>query len=243
MEVAIVSLFFADIVILLINFKYGIYFFLFLIFCIFCLPFITTFEKVFSEGNFEKNEVFYQYYKGDYNSLYSYQNKFSKIKKEYKLPDYYKPFGIFYEDPKKKNNLNNKCLIGIIIYKNIETNEKGESLTKELNIKNDNFDDTSFKEYMQKNDYRRAFIQKTNCVIGVYQFLFKTLLSHISFSKIYISLTNMKFFSHLFHRELPDENLKKARANYKKEVGVLIIYGKNSNRYFIPIDKEKNFKL
>ena len=102
MEVAIVSLFFADIVILLINFKYGIYFFLFLIFCIFCLPLITTFEKVFSQGNFEKNEIYYQYYKGDYNSLYSYQNKFSKIKKEYKLPDYYKPFGIFYEDPKKK---------------------------------------------------------------------------------------------------------------------------------------------
>ena len=47
MEVAIVSLFFADIVILLINFKYGIYFFLFLIFCIFCLPLITTFEKHF----------------------------------------------------------------------------------------------------------------------------------------------------------------------------------------------------
>jgi hypothetical protein len=86
---------------------------------------------------------------------------------------------------------------------------------------------------MQKNDYRRAFIQKTNCVIGVYQFLFKTLLSHISFSKIYISLTNMKFFSHLFHRELPDENLKKARANYKKEVGVLIVFGRDETRYFI----------
>lgn len=241
MDLTFITLFFAGIIILMLNVKYGIIFFLLLMFCIFGLPFFTTIETVFSQGNFERNEIFYQYFKGDYSTLYSKQSDFKKIKKQFNLPEIYKPFGIFYENPKHKNNLNNKCLIGIIKYKNKETDEKGELLIKEI-VKENNYDDSAFKEYMQKNDYRRAFIQKTNCVVGVYKFLFSTLLRQISYHKIYISLTNMKFFSHLFHRELSEEHFVKAKLNYKKEVGILIIYGNEATRYFIPIDKEKNFR-
>ena len=242
MEVLIITFFFADIIVLMLNLKYGIITSLLLIFCIFCLPFLTAIEKVFSQGNLERNEIFYQYFKGDYTKLYSKLDDFKKIKKQFHLPEIYKPFGIFYENPKHKNNSNNKCLIGIIKYKNKETDEKGELLIKEI-VKENNYDDSAFKEYMQKNDYRRTFIQKTNCIIGIYQFLLSTLVHLVSFNKIFITFTNMKFFSYLFHRDLPEEHFEKARSNYKKEVGVLIIYGKNSNRYFIPIDKEKNFKL
>ena len=187
--------------------------------------------------NVEENgecEIIYIPQKGDYNNLYQNLKDFYTIKNKFKLPEVYKPFGIFYDNPlKNKNKLDKmRSLIGIIKY-----DKDNEELKK---IK---FEDEEFKRYMKEQNYKIMSLPKCKGIICEYETSFKILNYFTFVSKIYIKNITQKFFTRLFNPEWKDSNIKNARRNYNKKCGILEVYEKYKMNIFIPTLNEKYFNV
>ena len=113
-----------------IKIKYGIIISLFWLISILFNFFLTTWGIYMNVEDNEECEIIYINKKGDYNNLYQNFTEFYSIKKKFNLPDIYKPFGIFYDNPvKNKNKLDKmRSIIGIIKY------EKDNEELKKLKI-------------------------------------------------------------------------------------------------------------
>ena len=215
-----------------IKIKYGILILSFWIFSILFNFFFTTFGIYFHMDENNKCEIIYISKKADYNDLYSYLSEFYNIKKKFKLPDIYKPFGIFYDNPlKNKNKLDKmRSLIGIIKYDNDEEENK-------------KFDEKEFIEYMKTNDYKIKNLDKCKGIICEYESAFKIIFNFIFISKLYIKNVNQKFFTRLYNPEWKDSNIKNARRNYNKKCGILEVYDKYKMLIFIPTVNDKYFNI
>ena len=217
-----------------IKIKYGIIISLFWLISILFNFFLTTWGIYMNVEDNEECEIIYINKKGDYNNLYQYLNEFNKIKKMFKLPDIYKPFGIFYDNPlKNKNKLDKmRSIIGIIKY---------EKYNEEL--KKIKFNDEKLKIYLKESNYKISFLHKCKGIICEYESTFKILGNFIFISKIYIKNITQKFFTRLFNPEWKDSNIKNARRNYNKKCGILEIYDKYKMRIFIPTINDKYFNI
>ena len=217
-----------------IKIKYGIIISLFWLISILFNFFLTTWGIYMNVEDNEECEIIYINKKGDYNNLYQYLNEFNKIEKMFKLPDIYKPFGIFYDNPlKNKNKLDKmRSIIGIIKY------EKDNEELKKIK-----FNDEKLKIYLKENNYKIYFLPKCKGIICEYESTFKILGNFIFISKIYIKNITQKFFTRLFNPEWKDSNIKNARRNYNKKCGILEIYDKYKMRIFIPTINDKYFNI
>ena len=187
--------------------------------------------------NVEENgecELIYVSKKGDYNNLYQNLNEFYTIKKKFKLPDIYKPFGIFYDNPiKNKNKLEKmRSIIGIIKY------EKDDEELKKLK-----FNEEEFKKYMKEQNYKIINLSKSKGIICEYESSLRIIHNFIFISKIYIKNITQKFFTRLYNPEWKDSNIKSARRNYNKKCGILEIYDKYKMTIFIPTVNDKYFNI
>ena len=227
-----------------IKFKYGIIFLIFWIFLLIIGFFFSTNGIEVTLGNFEENEIFYISKKGEYDNLYSELKTFHLIKNKFKLPITYKPFGIFYDNPDKSEQKNNRCIIGIIHNLKKETDEKNEIIFSNRKKEDDNnFNDNDFRIYMKENHYKNITIPKTKCIIGFYESFFSVMNSFNFISKIYIKWTNAKFFARLYNPRWKSSQIKLARRNYNKKEGVLEIYDNHIMKFFVSIENKNNFNL
>ena len=227
-----------------IKFKYGIIFLIFWIFLLIFGFFFSTNGIEVTIGNFEENEIFYISKKGEYDNLYSELKTFHLIKNKFKLPITYKPFGIFYDNPDKSEQKNNRCIIGIIHNLKKETDEKNEIIFSNRKKEDDNnFNDNDFRIYMKENHYKNITIPKTKCIIGFYESFFSVMNSFNFISKIYIKWTNAKFFARLYNPRWKSSQIKLARRNYNKKEGVLEIYDNHIMKFFVSIENKNNFNL
>ena len=226
-----------------IKFKYGIIFLIFWIFLLIFGFFFSTNGIEVTIGNFEENEIFYISKKGQYDNLYSELKTFHLIKNKFKLPITYKPFGIFYDNPDKSEQKNNRCIIGIIHNLKKETDEKNEIIFPNKKEDDNNFNDNDFRIYMKENHYKNITIPKTKCIIGFYESFFSVMNSFNFISKIYIKWTNAKFFARLYNPRWKSSQIKLARRNYNKKEGVLEIYDNHIMKFFVSIENKNNFNL
>ena len=226
-----------------IKFKYGIIFLIFWIFLLIFGFFFSTNGIEVTIGNFEENEIFYISKKGEYDNLYSELKTFHLIKNKFKLPITYKPFRIFYDNPDKTKQKNNRCIIGIIHNLKKETDEKNEIIFPNKKEDDNNFNDNDFRIYMKENHYKNITIPKTKCIIGFYESFFSVMNSFNFISKIYIKWTNAKFFARLYNPRWKSSQIKLARRNYNKKEGVLEIYDNHIMKFFVSIENKNNFNL
>ena len=226
-----------------IKFKYGIIFLIFWIFLLIFGFFFSTNGIEVTIGNFEENEIFYISKKGEYDNLYSELKTVHLIKNKFKLPITYKPFGIFYDNPDKSEQKNNRCIIGIIHNLKKETDEKNEIIFPNKKEDDNNFNDNDFRIYMKENHYKNITIPKTKCIIGFYESFFSVMNSFNFISKIYIKWTNAKFFARLYNPRWKSSQIKLARRNYNKKEGVLEIYDNHIMKFFVSIENKNNFNL
>ena len=196
--------------------------------------FLTTWGIYMNVEENEECELIYISKKSDYNDLYPCLNDFYKIKKKFKLPDIYKPFGVFYDNPlKNKNKLDKmRSVIGIIKY------DKDEEELKKIK-----FNDEEFKKYMKEQNYKIISLRKSKGIICQYDTSFRLLHNFRFISKIYIKNITQKFFTRLFNPEWKDSNVKVARKNYNKKCGILEIYEKYKMTIFIPTVNDKYFNI
>ena len=198
--------------------------------------FFTTFGMNVTLEEIPDCELFYISKKSDYNNLYSFLKEYYTIRKKFKLPNSFKPFGIFYDNPyKNKNKLDKmKSIIGIIKNRDEEKIEEKE---------NKNFNYEEFKKYMKSNDYKSIVISKSKGILGEYESILSIMLSFIFIAKIYIKNINQKFFTRIYNPEWKDVNIKNARRNYNKKCGVLEIFSSGKITLFIPTQNDKLFNL
>ena len=217
-----------------IKIKYGIIITAFWLTSILFNFFLTTWGIFMNVEENGECELIYVSKKGDYNNLYQNLNEFYTIKKKFKLPDIYKPFGIFYDNPiKNKNKLEKmRSIIGIIKY-----NKDDEELKK---IK---FNDEEFKKYMKEQNYKIINLSKSKGIICEYESSLRIIHNFIFISKIYIKNITQKFFTRLYNPEWKDSNIKNARRNYNKKCGILEIYDKYKMTIFIPTVNDKYFNI
>ena len=196
--------------------------------------FLTTWGIYMNVEENEQCEIIYISKKGDYNNLYQNFTEFYSIKKKFNLPDIYKPFGIFYDNPEKNKNKLDKMrsIIGIIKY------EKDNEELKKLK-----FDEDKLKIYLKENNYKIISLPKCKGIICEYESSFRILGNFIFISKIYIKNITQKFFTRLYNPEWKDSNIKNARRNYNKKCGILEIYEKYKMRIFIPTINDKYFNI
>ena len=217
-----------------IKIKYGLIIIGFWLFSVLFNFFLTTWGIYMNVEENEECELIYISKKSDYNDLYPCFNDFYKIKKKFKLPDIYKPFGIFYDNPlKNKNKLDKmRSVIGIIKYDKDEEELKGVK-----------FNDEEFKKYMKEQNYKIISLRKSKGIICEYDTSFRLLHNFGFISKIYIKNITQKFFTRLFNPEWKDSNVKVARKNYNKKCGILEIYDKYKMTIFIPTVNDKYFNI
>ena len=217
-----------------IKIKYGIIITAFWLTSVLFNFFLTTWGIFMNVEENDECELIYISKKGDYNNLYQHLNEFYTIKKKFKLPDIYKPFGIFYDNPlKNKNKLEKmRSIIGIIKY-----NKDDEELKK---IK---FTDEEFKKYMKEQSYKIINLSKSKGIICEYESSLRIIHNFIFISKIYIKNITQKFFTRLYNPEWKDSNIKNARRNYNKKCGILEIYDKYKMTIFIPTVNDKYFNI
>ena len=196
--------------------------------------FLTTFGIYMDLKENLECELIYISKKSDYNDLYPNFNEFYSIKKKFKLPDIYKPFGIFFDNPlRNKNKLDKmRSAIGIIKY------DKDNEELKKLK-----FNEEEFKKYMQEQNYKIVSLPKCKGIISEYDSSFKIIHTFIFISKIYITNITQKFFTRLFNPDWKDSNIKIARRNYNKKCGILEIYEKYKMSIFIPTVNDKYFNV
>ena len=217
-----------------IKIKYGIIITAFWLTSILFNFFLTTWGIFMNVEENGECELIYVSKKGDYNNLYQNLNEFYTIKKKFKLPDIYKPFGIFYDNPiKNKNKLEKmRSIIGIIKY------EKDDEELKKLK-----FNDEEFKKYMKEQNYKIINLSKSKGIICEYESSLRIIHNFIFISKIYIKNITQKFFTRLYNPEWKDSNIKSARRNYNKKCGILEIYDKYKMTIFIPTVNDKYFNI
>ena len=217
-----------------IKIKYGIVIISFWLISIIFNFFLTTWGIYMNIEENNNCELIFISKQSDYNNLYPYLNEFYKIKKKFKLPEIYKPFGIFYDNPQKNKNKLDKMrsILGIIKY-----NKDNDELKK---LK---FNDEEFKNYMKKQNYKNIFLSKCKGIICEYESSFRIIHNFSFISKIYIKNITQKFFTRLFNPEWKDSNIKNARRNYNKKCGILEIYEKYKMRIFIPTVNDKYFNI
>ena len=220
-----------------IKIKYGIIIISFWLMSILFNFFFTTFGMNVILEDFPESDLFYISKKCNYNDLYQYLKEFHIIRKKFKLPCTYKPFGIFYDNPaKNKNKLDKlRSIIGIIKKRD---DEKIENKKKEKEI-----NDEEFKNYMKTNNYKYITLSKCKCIIGEYDIVLSIMNWFIFIAKIYIKNINQKFFTRIYNPEWKDSNIKNARRNYNKKCGVLEIFDNDKIELFIPTENDKNFNL
>ena len=219
-----------------IKIKYGIIIISFWLISLLFNFFFTTFGMSIFLEEMPECELFYISKKSDYNTLYPYLNELKNIQKKFKLPNTYKPFGIFYDNPtKNKNKLDKlKSVIGII---KINQDEKKEE-KKEIK-----FNDEEFKKYMKSQNYKSITLSKCKGVFGEYEAIVGIIIVFIFIAKIYIKNINQKFFTRLYNPQWKDAKIKNARRNYNKKCGVLEIFENNKIQLFIPIENDKYFNI
>ena len=164
----------------------------------------------------------------NYESLYQKLSTFHSIKRKFKLPNCFKPFGIFYDNPYHTKENKDRAVIGILL----NLNEKDE-LYKEYN-------DKDFREYMKDNKYKNSKVEKTKCLLCCYDSLFSVMNSFVFIAKIYIKMVNLKFFTRLYNPRWRESQIKVARKKYKKKCGVFEIYDHKKMKFFIPLENEDN---
>lgn len=177
----------------------------------------------------EKSDIFFECFQGDYQTLYNKLSLFHTIRKKFRLPQCFKPFGIFYDNPEKDKKC--RAVIGIIV----EQKEKNEKYKEYI--------DKDFREYMKENKFKIDTISKTNCLHGLYDTMFSVMYSFVFIAKIYIKMINLKFFTRLYNPKWKDSHIKNARKNYKKKSGVLEIYDHKIIKFYIPLENEDGFSF
>lgn len=209
--------------------KYGII-------CLFLWIFFSMFGFFFTSNGLDmileplsKSEIFYKKFVGDYQTLYSKLSQFHSIKRKFRLPLCFKPFGIFYDNPEEQKDGKCRCIFGILL--DVENKQKDFK----------DFNDQEFRNYMKENEFSYGEIPKTECIYGIYDCFFSVMNSFIFIAKIYIKMTNLKFFTRMYNPKWKDGHMKKARKSYKKKCGVLEIYDHKVMRFYIPISSEDNF--
>ena len=219
-----------------IRIKYGIIFFLFWLFVFVFGFFFTTNGIEISLEDFEESELFYIAKKDDYINIFPYLKQFKEIKKTFHLNNYFKPFGIFYDNPEKiKNKENCRCVIGILI------NIKDKKNLLENKEKNNLFDWKKFEEFMtKKNNAKNITIPSTKTIMGFYYSFFSVMNSFYFIQKIYINFTNAKFFARFFNPNWKNIQIKQARKNYNKKEGVLEIYDNYLMKFYVSYETERN---
>ena len=217
-----------------IKIKYGIILLSFWLLSTLFNFFLTTFGMNINLGEMPESEIFYISKKENYDNLYSNLSTFHTIQKRFNLPDIYKPFGVFYDNPNKnKNKLDKlKSIIGIIIYTDKESEKEKEK-----------FDDKEFKKYMKEQSFKSITLPKCKGIIGEYESFASIKNSFIWIAKIYIGNINQKFFTRLYNPEWKDANIKNAKRNYNKKCGVLEIFDHKKMNIFIPTENDKIFNL
>ena len=209
-----------------IKIKYGIIFIVFITFVLVFGFFFTSNGMDLVLEDIEQAVMYYKSYTGDYELMYPKFKEFHIIRKKFKLNESYKPCGVFYDNPEKDKKEKLRAVIGII-----------DTKCESLNNNND------FSVYMKDNGYKKTVISKTQCVIGIYDCFFSVMKSFIFIAKIYIKMTNLKFFARMYNPNWKDNHIKVARKNYKKKVGILEVYDHKQMRFYIPLKNEEMFYL
>jgi len=210
------------------NLRYALYFSMFMIgmslFSFFC----TSQGMDLDLEILNESDVVYIQNVGDYKKMYYKLPEFGKIKKMFKLNEHYLPFGIFYDNPDKIENVN-KCrsVYGIIKDK---TKEKSP-MHKEM------------IDYLSKNGFKTGTLPKSECFKGFYSSWFNVQNSFIFIASVIIKFVNYKFFSRLFTPKWKINKVKIARKNYFKKHGVLEIFRPYEINLFIPVENENEFLL
>ena len=217
-----------------IKIKYGIVIVLFWLISSLFNFFCTTWGIYMNIETNDNCELIFISKQSDYNNLYQNLNEFYKIQKKFNLPELYKPFGIFYDNPQKNKNKLDKMrsILGIIKY------DKDNDELKKLK-----FDKEKFKNYMKEQDYKIISLAKCKGIICEYESSFRIIHNFSFITKIYIKNITQKFFTRLFNPEWKDSNIKKARRNYNKKCGILEIYEKYKIKIFIPTVDDKYFNI
>ena len=219
-----------------IKIKYGVIIISFWLISILFNFFFTTFGMNVTLEEIPESEIFYISKKSDYNKLYPCLKEYYSIRKKFNLPNSFKPFGIFYDNPSKnKNKLDKmKSVVGII------TNKDEEKMWGKYN-KNFNYEE--FKKYMKSNNYKSIIINKSKGILGEYESIASLMISFIFIARIYIKNINQKFFTRIYKPEWKDANIKNARRNYNKKCGILEIFSSGKITLFIPTQDDKLFNL
>lgn len=228
MDYELIILLFISFLCFYIKITYGIIFTIFWITVSLFGFFLSSNGIYFNLENLDKSEIFYESFQGNYESLYQKLSTFHSIKRKFKLPNCFKPFGIFYDNPCHTKENKDRAVIGILL----NLNEKDE-FYKEYN-------DKDFREYMKDNKYKNSKVEKTKCLLCCYDSLFSVMNSFVFIAKIYIKMVNLKFFTRLYNPRWRESQIRVARKKYKKKCGVFEIYDHKKMKFFIPLENEDN---
>jgi hypothetical protein len=210
------------------NTKYAVYFGVFILglnlFSFFCTSqgIELDFEVV------KESEVVYKEYTGDYQKVYEKLSEFHIMKELFKLNEYYQPFGIFYDNPQKVDDVyKSRAVCGIIREKESEKSPNHKEML----------------EFLFKNGYKLRSLPQAECLKGIYESWFSLKYSYLFIARVIIRIVNCKFFSRMFMPKWKINKIKVARKNYKKKYGVLEIIRSYEIDFFIPVERENQFLL
>lgn len=208
---------------------YGIYFLIFWIS-------VTAFGFFFScngihitTQDFPQSDIFYECFQGDYSTLYAKLSVFHSIRKKFHLPSCYKPFGIFYDNPKTSKKKSHRAIIGILC----DNEEKNKSFK--------DYQDSDYIGYMKDKDYKKSSIDQAKCLYGDYEAYVSIKNSFVFIAKVYIQIANQKFFIRLYNPKWKESVVKVAKINYKKHYGVLEVFDEKVVKFYIAVEDEGNF--
>ncbi|MCQ2817733.1 MAG: hypothetical protein MJ252_10755, partial [archaeon] len=205
--------------------KYGIIFLIFWLFISVFGFFCTSNALSVYLEDLNNLQIIYKFYEGNYEDLFKEFPTFHKIRKKFSLPEIYSPFGIFYDNPDEKHNKNNsknRAIVGLIVNK--EEKEK---------IK---FKDEDLINYLKDQGFKTGLIKETKCVAGSYYAFFSVKYSFNALTKLYIKLTNIKFFTRVYNPKWKETKMKTVRKNYRKKCGVLEIYEHKEIKMYLPYE-------
>lgn len=208
---------------------YGIYFLIFWIIVAGFGFFFSCNGIYITSEYFPQSDIMYECFMGDYTSLYAKLSLFHSIRKKFRLPSCYKPFGIFYDNPKSSKKKAHRAIIGILC----DTDEKNKSFK--------DYNDSDFKNYMRDNNFKQSSIDKTKCIYGDYETYLSIKTSLVFIAKIYIQIVNQKFFIRMYNPKWKESGIKAAKQNYKKHFGVLEVIDEKIIKFYVPVENERNF--
>lgn len=175
----------------------------------------------FTNGVFEKSDIFFWQYKGDYRKLNSHFKKLSELYSKYSFnKNLWKTFGIYYDDPKKTDSSKCRAIVG---FQYVSIPNKKENLMEEKDLIN----------FMKEEGFKHKEIPLSKCVVARY--------AHVNFLSIIFAI--QKFYSNL-EKKIKEAAFLKEFGLEDKEPKFNCTFELYKDDYLVfgfPLENEKKF--